>query len=886
MNWWGRLTRRRTLERQLDAELRDHLERLVADYRSQGLPEAEARRRARLEFGGPDQVKEWCRDVRGTRWLDELAQDVRYGCRGLCRHPGFTAVAVVTLGLGVAATMTIFNLVEALLLRPLPVPQAGQLVTLIRWQDGHSSEHFSYPQVRLLAERTDLFTALAGVGSDIVNVGPPEGLEATGAAWVSGGYFATLDLVPAAGRLLTPADDRPGAAPAAVITHEYWMRRFGGDPAAVGAHLLIEGVNVPIAGITPPGFTGATVGEHAAITLAIGTRPRLQPENDSFLDASSRWLRILGRPHRDVAPGQLQAAVDSAWPGILRATLPDRLNAETRAARSRMTVTVQPGAQGTSRIRARFRTPLAVAMALVALVLVIACVNVANLLLARAATRSREIALRLAIGAGRGRILRQLLTESALLAVLGTLIGLALGVAGSHGLVELIAGAASGPDASVVSLAVARNWRVSAAAMMVMGAATLLFGLAPSWQASLTGPRAVASGANPVAESHGRLAAGLIVAQVALSLALVTGAGLFVRSLHTLRTLDRGFRTDNVLLVSFGPTRARMPPGALRAFNRSVLRAVEDLPGIRAASLAAVTPLQGGGMSTPIFVNGVSTGREEVYFNVVAPRFFEIMQTALLAGRDFTAADDATSPRVAVVNEAFVRLYLRQGSALGQRVSFTGPPDAMRIVGVVRDAVYETLRAAPPPTLYVSYLQQRDRRMTLVIEVPDSMGAAAAAVRAEVQPRVPAQPLRVRTLAAQVDGSLIRERLMALLASVFGTLALMLAAVGLYGLVSYSVTNRTREIGVRLALGARRARIERWVCQEALRLVALGIAIGVPAAWLVSRLVRTLIFGVTPADPATLAGAVGVLIIVTLLATLGPARRAARIDPVLALRRE
>ena len=265
MNWWTRLTRRRTLERQLDAELRDHVERLVADYRREGLTEAEARRRARAEFGGLDQVKEWCRDVRGTRWLEEVGQDGRYGCRSLHKHPGFTVVAVVTLALGVAATMTVFNLVDALLLRPLPVPNAGELVTLIRWQGGHSSEHFSYPQVRLLAARRDLFAALAGIGSNTVNVGPPEALEPTGAAWVSGGYFPTLGLVPVAGRLLGPADDQPGAPPAAVITHDYWVRRFGGAPSAVGAHLLVEGVRVPIVGglrrtasRVPPSANGRT----------------------------------------------------------------------------------------------------------------------------------------------------------------------------------------------------------------------------------------------------------------------------------------------------------------------------------------------------------------------------------------------------------------------------------------------------------------------------------------------------------------------------------------------------------------------------------------------------------------------------------------------------
>ncbi|HUF50719.1 MAG TPA: ABC transporter permease [Longimicrobiales bacterium] len=886
MNWWGRLTSRHTLERQLDAELRDHFERLVADYRREGLTADEARRRARLEFGGLDQVKELCRDVRGTRWIADLAQDVRYGCRGLRKHPSFTAVAVVTLAVGVAATMTIFNLVDALLLRPLPVPKATELVTLVRWQGGNSSEHFSYPQVRLLAERTDLFAALAGIGSDTVNVGPPEALEPTGAAWVAGGHFPTLGLVPAAGRLLSAADDQAGAAPAAVITYSYWMRRFSGDTAAVGTHLLIEGVNVPIVGITPPGFTGATVGERADITLAISARPRLQPENDSFPSASSRWLRILARPPRDVDPEQLQAALDVAWPQVLLATVPDGINAETRARTLTMTVSVQPGARGTSLIRTRFRTPLTVALALVGLVLVIACVNVATLLLARDATRAREMALRVSLGASRIRILRQLLTESALLALLGTVIGIALAVAGSHGLVALIATGATGPDAPAVSVDVALNWRVSAAAVGVMAVTTLLFGLVPACRVSLAAPRVPSASAHRVAESHGRLATTLIIAQIGLSLALLTGAGLVVRSLHNLRALDRGFRTDNVLLVSFDPTRARLSSAELQDFNRSVLGAVEHLPGIQAASLAAVTPLQGGGMSRPMFINGVSTGEQDVYFNIVAPRFFEIMHTPLVLGRDFTLADDASRPAVAVVNETFVRQYLQPGSAVGQRVSLTGTGDEMQIVGVARDAVYETLRAAAPPTVYMSYLQQRGRRMTLVIDAPDSVAAAAAAVRTEVQPRVPTQPLRVRTLAAQVEGSLIRERLMATLTSIFGTVALALAAVGLYGLVSYSVTNRTREIGVRLALGARHTAIERRVLQDALRLVALGIAIGLPAVWLVSRLVRALIVGVTPTDPVTMAGAVSVLATVGVLAALGPARRAARIDPVASLRAE
>jgi predicted permease len=883
MNWLGRLLRRRTLEAQLEAELRDHFERLVGDYRRQGLAEAEARRRARLDFGGLDQVKESCRDVRGTRWLEELGQDLRYGGRSLRRHLGFTIVAVLTLALGGAATMTIFNLVEALLLRTLPVPNAGDLVSLTRIQDGSRSEHFSYPQVQLLADRSDLFAEVAGIGSDTVNVGPPESLEPTSAAWVNGGYFPTLGLMPLAGRLLTAADDRPGAAPAAVITHDYWMRRFGGDPATVGAQLRIEGMNVPIVGITPRGFTGATVGEHASITLAVAARPLLQPENKSSVDASARWLRVLGRPSRGVDLEQLQRAIDAAWPEVLAATLPSGINAETRARSLRMRLSVQGGAQGTSRIRDRFRTPLMAAMAIVILVLLIACANVANLLLARAAARSREIAVRLAIGAGRSRIVRQLLTESAMLAAVGATAAITLGIAGSQALVTLIATGQGGPDASQLSLDLSLNWRVCAAALALMAATTLLFGLLPAWRAARPGPLALSS-ASAVIYSQARLARSVIVAQVALSLAVMTAAGIFARSLHNLRAVDRGFRTNDVLLVSFDPTRMRMQPGELRDFNRSVLRIVEDLPGIHAATVAAVTPLQGGGMSVPMFVNGVSTGQEEVYFNVIGPRFFQIMRTPLLAGRDLNAADDATAPGAAVVNEAFVRRYFRDGNGLGQRVSLAATADEMQIVGVVGNAVYETLRVAPPPTVYMSYLQGRERRMTLVIDVAGPVGVAAAAVRAAVQPKVPTQPVRVRTLAAQVEGSLVRERVMALLTTVFAALALALAGVGLYGLVSHSVTSRTREIGVRLALGADHRAIARWVLEDAIRLVGLGLLGGIPTAWLLSRLVRALMFGVSPADPAAMAAGMVVLIIVGITAAAVPARRAARIDPVLSLR--
>ena len=886
MTWWSRLLRRDRVEAQLDAELRDHFERLVLDFRREGLSGGEARRRARLEFGGLDQVKEMCRDVRGTRWLEELAQDVRYGLRSFRKTPGFTSVAILTLALGVGANLAIFNLVDALLLRPLPVRDPAGLVTLFRWMEGNSAEHFSYPQVQYLADQSDLFTTLCGIGSDTVHVGPPDALEPTGAAWVSGRYFDTLGLSPVAGRLLTAADDLPGADPVVVITHGYWMRRFNGSASVIGQSLLLEGQQVPIVGITPRGFTGATVGENAEITLAISARPRLQPEDDDWIGPDARWLRVLARPAAPLGHDAIEAQLAVKWAQHLAATTPATMAADRRKRALSLTLTVEPGANGTSTLRARFRTPLFVAMGLVTLVLLIACVNVANLLLARGATRAREIAMRYALGAGRARIVRQLLTESVLLAIVGTSIGVVLAWYGSSALVDLIASTGRSVDSEVIALAVAPNRRILLVTVLLVAGTVLLFGVLPALRASSARPGTTSNGAAArVIESHGRLQSLLVVAQVALSLVVVVGAGLFGRTVQNLRALDRGFRADDVLLVSYDPSRNALARQQLQAFNQSVLESMDRLPGLQSASLAAITPLQGGGMSNSMAINGVSTGLEEVYFNFVAPRYFEIMHTPLLSGREFTDNDDTNAPPVAIVNEALVRMYLK-GNPLGQRITPMGSEHDHQIVGVVKDAVYETLRAAPPPTVYLMYLQGRPRPMTLVVDAAGSVVAARSAIRTELQPKVPAKPLRMRTLREQIDGSLIRERLMMTLTTVFGLLALTLAAIGLYGLMSYSVAARTREIGVRIALGAAPGRVLRMVLGSALRMVAAGVVIGVPAAWLLSRFIARLVYGLSPTDSLTTAFAIGVLVVVGIAATAIPARRAASVNPVLSIQAE
>jgi predicted permease len=882
MTWWRRLIHRARLEDQLDAELRDHFERLVAEFRQRGASVAEARRLARLEFGGIDQVKEICRDARGTRWVEDTAQDIRHGIRGFLKTPGFTVVAVLTLAIGIGANLAIFSVVDALLLRPLPVPNAERLVTITRWIENSSSESFSYPQVRALADRRDLFASLCGIGGATMFTGPPDALEPVGAAFVTGRYFETLGLTPFAGRLLNAGDDEPGAPPVAVISHSYWQRHFRGDAAIVGRSMLLEGQQVPIVGVTPPRFEGATIGQRADVTLAVHSQVILQPEDDGGTSADQRWLLVLAVPAPGLTRDQLQARLDVAWRRLLEATTPTRLSTDARRRALSMTLSIEDGTTGTSRLRGPMRMPLTVAYALVTLVLLIACVNVANLLLARGATRSREIGLRLALGAGRGRILRQLLVESAMLAVAGSAVGVWIAWFGGDASADLMVARSAGPDAAVSALAVAPNARVFAFTLMIAVATTLIFGIVPAWRASVTAPGVAVAGGR-LADSQGRLASSLIVAQVSLSLILVIGAGLFTRTLHNLRTVDRGFVPGNVLLANFDPRRAGLSSEELQAFNQSVLREVAALPGVAAASLAAVTPLQGGGMSTPMIVNGVSTGLEEVYFNVIGPRFFEIVGTPLIAGRDLSDLDHGTAPPVLVVNETFLRKHAAGGNPLGQRVRINPAMPEMQIVGVVKDAVYETLRAAPPATVYASYLQTRGRPMTLVIDARGPLTDVASTVRAAIQPKVPATPMRMRSFSEQIENSLFQARLMRSLSAISGALALLLAAVGLYGLMSYMVAIRTREIGVRLALGARPARVLRMVLGAALRMVAAGIIVGLPLALLASRLIAGMVFGLTPTDVETIGAAVAVLVLVGAAAAAAPARRAAALNPVTAI---
>ena len=865
MNW------RQKRERDLERELRSHLE-AESDER-QG--DVHAARRA---LGNLAQVKEDVREAWGWTWLERLVLDLRYALRTMRHSPGFTATAVLSLALGIGANTAIFSLIDALMLRWLPVRDPQELVQLtaaVRNQPPSAS--LSYPVIRELAAQHDIFSGVFGFASAIFYSGPPNATERTTGAWVTGEFYETLGLTPVAGRLLTREDDDPGAPPAAVITEGYWERKFGRDPGVIGQTMLLENVPVTIVGVSPPGFNGTTIGWIADVSLPVGVAPQLLPDGASRLTNTARWLRVIARPKSGVSRAQAQARLSVAWPRILEAAIPSGQPYARQMAGSQ--IEVAPGGTGWTYIRTQFQKPLLVLMALVGVVLLIACANVANLLLSRAASRQREIAVRLAIGAGRGRVIRQLLTESSLLAFFGAAIGSVLALYGSRFLANMFI---SG-QAAETSLDLTPDLRVLGFTIAVAIGTAFLFGLAPAMRATASGPGPALNNAVG-ANFRGRLARILVIAQVSLSLLLIAGAGLFLRTLQNLRNLDAVFRHEGVLLIELDTRRAGYQGERLTAFLQDSVQQIERLPGVQSVSLSITTPLNGG-VSYSVSFPGESP--HETLANTVSPHYFDTLRTPILLGRDFKDTDNQSAPRVAIVNQTFVTRYFPDGHALGRHMTvMSNPPVDHEIVGVVKDVLTESLRERMQPTIYMPYLQRGGRAAWMEVLAAGSLTDVSSAVRGMLQPKLPGAPIRFRTLTEQVASSLVRERLMATLAGAFGALALILAGVGLYGLLAYNVAGRTREIGIRMALGARQARVLRTVLAGAVRLVAAGIVLGLPIAWFASRWVESMLFGLTPTDPATVSGAVLMLVSAALLAAYLPARRASRVDPMTALRHE
>jgi predicted permease len=890
----GRLLRRRRLEAQLDAELGDHLERATADYRRAGMSEAEALRRARLDLGGPEQVKEACRDARGTRLLEDLGQDVGYGLRVLRKSPGFTLVAVASLALGIGANTTIFTLVDSLVLRSLPVREPSRLVRL----EGGSWTNPIWEQIRE-RQHEILGTAAAywDTRLDLAKGGEARYVEGM---FASGAFFDVMGVPAILGRTFTLDDDRRGGGPdgsVAVISYAFWQRRFGGSADAVGRTLTLNGVPFTIVGVTPPSFFGPTVGRSFDVAVPIGMVDRVQrTEGGGWLDARSTWwLEVLGR----LRPGQTAEAASQALrrfqPQIREATLPDRWRPENLAQYlTKRPFTLIPAANGVSEVRGEYERALLVVMGVVTLVLLVACANLATLLLARANARRQELSARLVLGASRRRLARQLLTESLLLAAPGGVLGLAIARWGGPLLVERITSASG----SAVSLDLSLHWRVLLFTLAVTTATAVLFGVAPALRAGRLSPHdAIKQQAVGVAGGGpGALGGPLVVAQVALSFVLVFGAFLFLRSFSRLAWRDLGFTSDGILMVNVDAQRSPSSPAQYGALYERAREAVASVPGVASAAVSAVPPVSGTFWNDRVSVQGLPPlpERDSVpWMNAVTPGWFSTYGTPLLAGRDFEPRDRLGAPPVAIVNEAFARRFLGGRSPLGRILTREGSPGheppPLEVVGLVKDAVYRSPRDAMEPIVYVplGQLGPDETWPFAAIGVRAAAGSPAlltSAVAAALERVDPRLSLTFRAFSDQIGASLMRERMVAVLSGFFGGLALLLAAIGLYGVTSYAASRRRREIAVRMALGAEAPGVVRMVVGRALRLAAIGLLTGAALSLWASRFVGSLLFGLEPRDATTLLVAAATLAGTCLLASWLPARRASRIDPARVLR--
>lgn len=832
------------------------------------------------ELGNLTRAAEERREVWGWTWLERLGQDLRYALRNMRHSPGFTATAIVSLALGIGANTAIFSLIDALMLRWLPVRDPQELV-LVTFQPAGArgfGDTFSYAIARALAEENDIFAGAAGFGYASFHVDTAGTVSKLQGAWVTGGYYETLGLIPAAGRLLAREDDEPGRQLVAVISHGYWERQFARNPNVIGQTLRLDGVPVTIIGVSPAGFVGANVGTVADITLPIASLPRVNPEAAPLLGAGNFWMRVLARPRADISIPHANARLASVWHQISERVVSPNWPPSRRKEFAEATFQLTEGGTGWTYLRQIYRKPLLVLMAVVALVLLIACANVANLLLARATVRQREIAIRLAIGAGRGRIIRQLLTESTLLSLIGAVLGIQLAWLCGRFLVSTISS-----DSFPVVFDFTPNWHVLGFTTAVAIGTGIIFGLAPAFQTTAAGPSPILKRDEiRTGRSRSRLLSFLLSLQIALSLLLLIGAGLFVRTLQNLHRLDPGFKREGVLLANV--------EGRGTIFTKDLPDELQRLPGIISTSIATHTPLSGSTWSEPAVPKGQTLPeRDNAHFIGAGPRFFETLQTPLIAGREFDERDRGSEPTVAVVNEEFAKRHFPGRSPVGEHLSarVRGRLANVEIVGLAKNMNLAGLRVASPPTVYVPHLQLTgDAPATLLIRASGSMAQVAAGLREELKTRMPHAPVEIRLLSEQVNAAMVRERMMATLAGGFGVLALILASVGIYGLLAFSVARRTREMGIRIALGAQRNAVVIMIIKDAMRLVAFGGLAGALMASAASQWVQSMLFGLTPTDPGTTAGAALLLTLAALLAAYLPARRVLRLEAITALRHE
>ncbi len=834
--------------------------------------------------------------------MDDLGQDLRLAFRSFVKSPAFTAVVVLTLALGIGANTAIFTLMDQVLLRFLPVEDPERLVILDAPGQFSGSSHshnqlapISHPMFEGLRDRNTVFAGVLAHYTAPVHLTSGSQTDSVNGDLVSGTFFDVLGLKPAAGRLFTPDDDRiPGGHPVVVLSHGFWTRRFGGDPKVVGQTVRVNDHPMTVIGVSPRGFHGVEVGEAEDVFVPIMMQAQVIPTWDRGVgDWRARWLTAMARLKAGVSQTEARAGINLLYRQLLEE---DAQHLTSKSERFRTAflakqLELRPGARGTSGLRDQSRTPLFVLMGMVGLVLLIACANVANLLLARASSRQREMAVRLALGAGRTRLVRQLLVESVVLSIAGGVLGLVF--AAWTG--DLLLGALPIEGAARV-LTAEPDLRVGLFALGLSLLTGLAFGLAPAFQSTRPAlaptlkseAGAVIGGAVPF-----RFRKGLVVAQVALSLLLLIGAGLFARSLMNLRTLDPGFEPERLLAFSVDPSLNGHDPARRLALCKQIQDGIAVEPGVRSVSLAREALMTNSEWSSNITVEGYESKEDEDMspgFNGVGPGFFSTLGMPLLAGRELDDGDVLERPKVAVVNERFARYFFGDQDPIGRRFGIGAGQVRLdiTIVGLVRDGKSSSLREKPHRFVYVPYAQQANvGGVTFYVRSAADPEALAGRLRKVVQRADANLPVTgLKTMRVQIGESLFVERMVAALSAAFGFLATLLAAVGLYGVMSYAVSLRTREIGIRVALGAERRAVLFMVLKEVAILAALGVAIGLLSGYGLGRLVETQLFGLTARDPLTFATATATLLLAALLAGYIPASRATRVDPMVALRYE
>jgi len=817
--------------------------------------------------------------------MQTLWQDLRYGARMLWKRPGLTAVVTLTLALGIGANTAIFGVVDRLLVRTLPVVEPERLVNLSGHDEkgGHDTS-FSYPIYKDYRDQNDVFDGLLAYSETAMNLSEGGQPERVTGALVSGNYFDVLGVAPALGRAFLPEEDRtPGTHPVVVVSYGLWQRRFGADPKMVGRTITLNTYSFTVIGVAPAEFSGVRRGlspdVYAPMQMIAQAWPARKP--DDLSNRNFSWLDLMGRLKPGVTRAQAQTAMSALSSRIMQVqpnTWP--------------MIELEDGSQGETGEINDLRTPLKLLMATVALVLLIACFNVANLLLARATSRSREMAVRLAVGASRNRLIRQLLTESLLLSLLGGLLGLMLAV----WLSDALAAYSPPTGGSAPPLLDARlDWRVLAFTTALSLLTGLFFGLVPAWRSSkpnLTVALKEESGA--AGGGRVRLRGALVSAQIALSLVVLVCAGLCARSLLVLQRIDAGFDAAKVLVVGLNLSLNGYKEEQGRQFYANLLERVSALPGVEAASLARVVPLTGSGMRMTVGVEGYTPADDKPInfdMNIVGPRYCATMKLPLVAGREFTANDNKGAPPVVIINEAVARIYWPNQNPLGKHLMMSAPgqdkPQPVEIIGVVAGSRYRSLTEDFRPGMLLPAAQNYAPDLSLHLRSamrPTSLIETARRELRALDPQLPAT--RIRTLEEQRRNSLYSERVTALLLSAFGGLALLLASLGIYGVMAYAVTQRTREVGVRMALGAQTGDVLRLMLRQGAWLIVAGVALGLAGAFAATRLIRNFLYQVSATDPLTFAAAALLLAGVALLACYIPARRATKVDPIVALRCE